>query len=115
MWNRRGIARLAALVIAVGAIGMPAIARAQLPTVTIAATDAAASEIGPDTGTFTISRTGSTSALLIVFFTEHVDLVPGVDQQHQHEQQLDVDLELVQLEHVHLDVDAADDDHAAAP
>src|SRR5438045_66539 len=29
-----------------------------LPTVTVAATDANASETGPDTGTFTISRTG---------------------------------------------------------
>ena len=62
-------ARLAAILIAVGSLGLPAIALAQLPTVTIAATDASASEIGPDTGTFTITRTGSTTALLSVFFT----------------------------------------------
>ena len=43
-----------------------------LPTmpnsVTVAATDASASETGPDTGTFTITRTGPTTAALIVFF-----------------------------------------------
>jgi hypothetical protein len=37
-----------------------------LPTVTIAATDAAASETGPDTGTFTITRTGANTAPLSV-------------------------------------------------
>ncbi|HEY1173672.1 MAG TPA: glycoside hydrolase family 9 protein [Verrucomicrobiae bacterium] len=37
-----------------------------LPTVSIAATDATASKIGPDTGTFTVSRTGSTASALTV-------------------------------------------------
>ncbi len=37
-----------------------------LPTVTVAATDPAASETGPDTGTFTVTRTGSTAASLAV-------------------------------------------------
>jgi hypothetical protein len=37
-----------------------------LPTVTIAATDPNASETGPDSGTFTISRSGDTSAALTV-------------------------------------------------
>ena len=37
-------------------------------TVTIAATDASASETGPATGTFTITRTGDTAAALTVFF-----------------------------------------------
>src|SRR5262245_49858217 len=77
MSNRRGshrncierYARVTGIVLALGAVGMPALARAQLPTVTIAATDAAASEIGPDAGTFTITRTGSTATSLIVFFT----------------------------------------------
>ena len=40
-----------------------------LPTVTISATDPNASETGPDTGTFTVSRTGSTSAALTVNYT----------------------------------------------
>jgi Calx-beta domain/IPT/TIG domain/Fibronectin type III domain len=40
-----------------------------LPTVTISATDPNASESGPDAGTFTASRTGSTSAALTVNYT----------------------------------------------
>jgi len=35
-------------------------------TVTVAATDASASETGPDAGTFTFTRTGSTAAALVV-------------------------------------------------
>jgi hypothetical protein len=38
------------------------------PTVSVAATDASASEVGPDTGTFTVSRTGSTEAPLTVLY-----------------------------------------------
>jgi hypothetical protein len=38
------------------------------PVVTIAATDADASESGPDPGTFTIRRTGDTSNALLVYF-----------------------------------------------
>jgi hypothetical protein len=37
-----------------------------LPTVSIVATDAIATEAGPTTGTFTVSRTGSTAAALTV-------------------------------------------------
>ncbi|MBI5233424.1 MAG: hypothetical protein HY880_03640 [Deltaproteobacteria bacterium] len=39
------------------------------PTVTISATDADASETGPDTGTFTVSRTGSTTSSLTVYYS----------------------------------------------
>ena len=39
---------------------------AALPTVTVLATDANASETGSNTGTFTISRTGPTTAALLV-------------------------------------------------
>src|SRR5205814_2968745 len=41
----------------------------QGPTVTVVATDPNASEQGPDSGTFTISRTGDTSAALTVNYT----------------------------------------------
>ncbi len=40
-----------------------------LPEVTIAATDASAGESGPDTGQFTITRTGSTANALTVFYS----------------------------------------------
>ena len=40
-----------------------------LPSVTISASDANASEGGPDTGTFTVSRTGSTSSPLTVNYS----------------------------------------------
>ncbi len=40
-----------------------------LPTVTIAATDSSASEAGPNSGTFTITRTGSTTSSLLVNLT----------------------------------------------
>jgi uncharacterized protein YjiK len=53
-----------------GEIGSPGtIANPPLPVVTIAATDAAAAETGPDAGTFTISRTGATTAGLVVKYT----------------------------------------------
>ena len=41
------------------------------PVVTVQATDAQAAEDGPDTGTFTFSRTGSTTAALTVNFTRN--------------------------------------------
>ena len=41
----------------------------QKPTITVVATDANAAEQGADTGTFTVSRTGGTSAALTVHFT----------------------------------------------
>src|SRR5262245_27522069 len=62
-------------------LALPAIAQAQLPTVTIAAIDAAASEVGPDAGTFRISRTGDTSAALSVFFTIGGSATNGADYQ----------------------------------
>ena len=40
-----------------------------LPTVSIAALDASASEVGRDSGTFRVSRTGSTAAGLTVYYT----------------------------------------------
>lgn len=42
---------------------------ASVPTVTVVATDPDASELGPDSGTFTIARTGATTAALVVDFT----------------------------------------------
>ncbi len=39
------------------------------PTVTLAATDASAAEAGPDTGSFTVTRTGSTGGDLVVNYT----------------------------------------------
>ena len=42
---------------------------ATIPIVTIAATDADASETGPDSGTFTVSRTGDTTDPLTVTYT----------------------------------------------
>ncbi len=54
-------------------VGSPANATATIiddeQGVSIAATDAAASETGPDTGTFTITRTGTTAAALTVNVT----------------------------------------------
>src|SRR6185436_19072287 len=47
--------------------------------VTIAATDPDASESGPDTGTFTVSRTGDTSNPLLVFYTIGGTAQRGVD------------------------------------
>src|SRR5204863_1658383 len=40
-----------------------------LPTVTVVASDAAASEEGPDSGTFTLTRTGDTTSALTVNYT----------------------------------------------
>jgi Tfp pilus assembly protein PilE len=50
-----------------------------LPTVTISATDPNASETGPDTGTFTVSRTGSTGAALTVNYTVGGTATSGSD------------------------------------
>src|SRR5205814_621961 len=50
------------------------------PTVTVVATDASASESG-DTGTFTISRTGSTAAALTVNYSIGGSADNGVDYQ----------------------------------
>jgi hypothetical protein len=50
-----------------------------LPTVTVAATDATAAEPGTDTGTFTVTRTGSTAAALTVNLTVGGTATNGVD------------------------------------
>lgn len=47
------------------------------PTVTITATDAIATEVGPTTGTFTVSRTGSTTSSLTVYYTVSGTATPG--------------------------------------
>jgi hypothetical protein len=52
-----------------------------LPTVTVAANDANASESGPDTGTFTIGRTGSTASALTVNYSLSGTAANGVDYQ----------------------------------
>src|SRR5262245_39036484 len=49
------------------------------PVVTIVATDADASERGPDTGTFTVSRTGDTSNPLLVYYSIGGTAQIGVD------------------------------------
>ena len=51
------------------------------PVVTIIASDASASEIGPDPGTFTVSRTGPTNNDLLIFYHADGSAQPGVDYQ----------------------------------
>src|SRR5438552_1055323 len=51
------------------AVALPPVAAAQLPIVTVMATDPTASEVGADPGTFTFSRTGSTTAALTIAYT----------------------------------------------
>jgi len=53
----------------------------QRPTVTVVATDANASEQGPDTGTFTLSRAGDTSAALTVNYSLGGTAQNGTDYQ----------------------------------
>jgi parallel beta-helix repeat protein len=50
-----------------------------LPTLTVAATDANASETGPDSGTFTVSRTGATTAGLTVRYSLGGTAANGTD------------------------------------
>jgi len=45
---------------------VPALALAQLPTVNLTLDDGAASEAGPDPGSFIVTRTGSTTGALLV-------------------------------------------------
>ena len=52
-----------------------------LPVVTVIATDASASEAGPDPGTFTVSRSGSTALALTVYYTLAGTAQNGVDYQ----------------------------------
>ena len=51
----------------------------EFPIVTIAATDAAASESGLDPGTFTLTRAGSTAGTLVVAFTRTGTAASGSD------------------------------------
>jgi len=51
-----------------------------LPTVSIVATDNIATEAGPTTGTFTVSRTGSTAAALTVYYGVTGTSTGGVDR-----------------------------------
>jgi hypothetical protein len=65
-------------------VGTPAAGTATLsdndqPFVTVVATDAAASEVGPDTGTFTVTRTGGTSDSLRVTFALFGNAAAGGD------------------------------------
>jgi glucose/arabinose dehydrogenase len=50
-----------------------------LPVVSIVATDASAAEFGSDTGSFTISRTGSTTSALGVNYTRSGNAISGAD------------------------------------
>ena len=54
--------RMLVVAFAFVAAALPGKASAQTPVVTLAVTDPDASEVGPDTGTFTVTRTGSTAA-----------------------------------------------------
>lgn len=49
------------------------------PTVTVSASDASASETGPNTGTFTVSRTGSTASALVVLYSMSGTASNGTD------------------------------------
>lgn len=62
-------------------IDNPAAASSLLPTITIAATDAIASEPGTDTGTFTVTRRGGDTNLSVtVYYTTSGTAEQGVDQ-----------------------------------
>ena len=52
-----------------------------LPTVTVTASDAAAAETAPDSGTFTIARTGDTTSALTVSYTLDGTAENGTDYQ----------------------------------
>ncbi|HUR56329.1 MAG TPA: S8 family serine peptidase [Opitutaceae bacterium] len=54
---------------------------APLPTVSVAATDPNAAEAGPDSATFTVTRTGATTAALSVSFTLGGTATNGTDYQ----------------------------------
>ncbi len=64
-------------------VGAPASATVTIedhvPVVTVVATDAAASEVGPDTGTFTITRTGDLGVALVVNYTVGGTATAGSD------------------------------------
>lgn len=62
-----------------GAIGTVKIEGAALPTITLTATDASASEAPGETGTFTITRSSGTEVALTVFFSVAGSAKPGDD------------------------------------
>src|SRR5438552_13962433 len=57
----------------------PAVAQSSFPVVTIYATDAHASETGPDNGAFTVRRSGPTNFPLAVFYQLSGTASNGVD------------------------------------
>ena len=59
----------ATYIIGVAGTATVTVADNDVPTVTVAATDAAASETGPDAGAFTVTRTGATTASLNVQYS----------------------------------------------
>jgi len=63
----------------VGTPGTATVTITDLPTVTIVATDASAGETGPDTGTFTVTRSFSTPAPFSVLYTISGTASNGVD------------------------------------
>lgn len=60
-------------------VAVVALTSDDLPVVTVQATDASASEIGPDTGEFTFYRTGPTTAPLTITFAAGGTAVSGSD------------------------------------
>ena len=65
--------------IASSSVSVAVAAPVTVPTVTVAATDANASRVGPDNGEFTISRTGSTATSLTVNYSLGGTAVNGID------------------------------------
>jgi hypothetical protein len=62
-----------------GSPGSGTVNIADAPVVSVVATDASASELGPDSGYFTVSRTGSTASGLTVYFTAGGTATSGTD------------------------------------
>jgi len=62
-----------------GAITIHVISQADIPVVTVTANDAEASELGPDTGSFTLTRTGDTTGPLAVYYSLDGTARNGVD------------------------------------
>lgn len=64
-----------------GPVHITILSKEQIPVVTVAASDANASELGPDTGTFTVTRTGDTTGPLSVYYTLDGTARNGADYQ----------------------------------
>src|SRR5262249_13447746 len=69
----------AAYTIGAGSAATIVIADNDLPSVTVAATDSAAGETGPNPGTFTFTRTGATGAPLVVSYMLSGTATNGTD------------------------------------